>query len=202
MKLSKADITAIANSVGLGYPEFKAFITVESGGLGFDPATGKIIIQFEPTWFHRYLDKAGIPHKFSVEVLPNKRKQYAVSTDKVSFDNGVEGQAGEWEAFNKAWQIHPQSAMLSTSIGCMQIMGFHYSMLGYKTVGEMWDTFKKGEYQQIAAGARFLKANPALFHAVATRNWPRAAYFYNGEGYEANHYDVHLAAAYTAALRD
>lgn len=39
--------------------------------------------------------------------------------------------------------------MKSTSIGLGQIMGFHYALLGYKTVGEMWDDAKKGLVNQV-----------------------------------------------------
>lgn len=196
MKLTPREISTIANSIGLDYATFMAFISVESGGTGFDPTTGKIIIQFEPTWFHRYLLKLGIPHKFGTELSETGKKEYFVEAKGIRFDNAVEGQSGEWEAFNKAFAIHPQAAMLSTSIGLMQIMGFHYALLGYKSVGEMWDTLKQSEYNQVAAGARFIRATVPLYKALLNRDWAKAAYYYNGEAYKTYSYDTKLANAW------
>jgi len=49
--------------------------------------------------------------------------------------------------------------MKSTSIGLMQIMGFHFSELGFKTVGEMWDYAKISEKNQIELALKFIKNN-------------------------------------------
>ena len=93
-----------------------AFISVETGGKGFDDITGKIIIQFEPAWFR-------------------KKAPYTPS-GKWSV-NRVERQAKEWEAFNDAFRKNPDAAMQATSIGIGQIMGFHYARLGFKSVGDI-----------------------------------------------------------------
>ena len=37
----------------IDFASILAFISVETGGLGFDKKTGKILIQFEPHWFKR-----------------------------------------------------------------------------------------------------------------------------------------------------
>ena len=70
-----------------------------------------------------------------------------------------------------------------TSIGLPQIMGFHWKLLGYKSVGEMSNDFKKGEYQQVLALARFIKASPALDKAIKTKNFHLIATYYNGKDY-------------------
>lgn len=163
MHLSKEQITGIAKSIGLEYADLMAFISVESGGLGFDSTTGKIIIQFEPSWF--------------------KRKSPYTPSGLWSL-NGVERQSKEWIAFNDAFRKNPNAAMESTSIGLGQIMGFHYKTLGYKSVGEMWDDAKKGEYQQVCQMANFIKANPALLKAIKTHDWHKVATLYNGAGYK------------------
>ena len=97
-------IKEVAKNFGIEPAMFLAFIEVESGGKGFDDATGKIIIQFEPVWFKR---KA--PYAPSGAWSVNK----------------VDVQAKEWIAFNDAFKINPTAAMESTSIGLPQIMGFH-----------------------------------------------------------------------------
>lgn len=196
MNLTREQITSIAQSVGLDYARLMAFISVESGGVGFDPATGKIIIQHEPHWMSKYLVQFRIPHKLSIEYSETGKKEYRITAGAITYDNGVEGQEGEWEAFNKAFQVHPEAAMLSTSIGLMQIMGFHWKLLGYKSVGEMWDSFKKGEFQQVSAGARFIQSQPALFKALIRKDWATVASLYNGPNYKVNNYDIKLEKAY------
>lgn len=195
MNLTKQHISDIAQSVGLDYPRLMAFISVESGGAGFAP-DGKIIIQFEPHVFSKYLTQFKVPHKLSIEYSEKGRKEYRITAKGVSFDNGVESQAGEWEAFNAAFKIHPEAAMLSTSIGLMQIMGFHWKKLGYASVGAMWDDFKKGEYQQVAGGARFIQSHAQLYKALVQKKWNLVAYYYNGENYALNNYDKKMEVAY------
>ena len=156
-------LTEIAKANGLTFAQLRAFIEVESGGIGFDRKTGKIIIQFEPVWFRR-------------------NEPFAPSG--AWSINKVDVQSKEWEAFNNAFKISPESAMKSTSIGLPQIMGFHYSRLGYKTVGAMWDDFKRGEYQQVLALVRFIKTDPKLYKALQNKDWHTVASIYNGAKYK------------------
>lgn len=161
-KITHEQIKEIAKNFGIKPAMFMAFIEVESGGKGFDEKTGKIIIQFEPHWFR-------------------KKAPYAPSG--VWSVNKVDVQSKEWIAFNDAFKKNPDAAMESTSIGLPQIMGFHWKLLGYKSVGEMWDDFKKGEYFQVLALARFIKASPALHAAIKTNNYHLIATYYNGKDY-------------------
>jgi hypothetical protein len=148
----------------------RAVLEIESGGYGFDPKTGKIIIQFEPHWFKKYTGKVIV--------------------------NGVEGQTKEWVAFNQAWKIDPQATMLSTSYGLAQIMGFNHLKLGYKTVGEMLDAFKASEENQVRGMLMFIKSNKKLHKAMIEKDWRTFAYFYNGPNYKLNDYDTKLSKAY------
>jgi len=116
-KLSLGDIQVIAGEFGLPTSSIRAIIDVESGGRGFDPLTGKIIIQFEPHWF--------------------KRKSPYTPSGLWSL-NGVERQAAEWVAFNDAYKKDGEAAMESSSIGLMQVMGFHWKLLYFKIANENW----------------------------------------------------------------
>jgi len=163
----------------------KAFIKVESGGKAFDEKTGKIIIQFEPSWF---------------------RKNAHFTPSGAWSLNGVERQSKEWKAFNSAFAINPDAAMESTSIGLPQIMGFHWERLGYESVGAMWDDFKKSEQHQIDALVRFIESDRMLLKAFVAKDWHKMAFYYNGAGYAAQAYrlgikpyDVQLKEAYEKA---
>lgn len=162
-KVTNEEIQSLANQYNIEFVALKAFIEVESGGRGFDPVTGKIIIQFEPSWFR-------------------KKAPYAPSGAWSL--NGVERQSREWIAFNEAFRLNPNAAMESTSIGLMQVMGFHYRKLGFKSVGEMWDHAKVSERNQVEQGILFIKATPALYKALQEKNWHLVAYYYNGSAYK------------------
>lgn len=201
MKVSKEEISKIAESIGTDYASLMAFISVESGGSGFDPKTGKIIIQFEPSWFRRLAivelkEYQRLKIRFdSGKILAGAEKKLLDNWNKV-LANKVEGQVAEWLAFNAAFAINPRIAMLSTSIGLMQIMGFNFDSCGFKTVNEMWDDFKTGEAAQIRGGAEFIKSKNLLHEALLNRNWSRVAYYYNGSNYAVNKYDIKMEAAH------
>lgn len=139
----------------------KAIIEVETGGKGFSD-TGKIIIQFEPAWF---------------------KKKAPFAPSGAWSVNKIDVQSKEWEAFNNAFSINPTAAMESTSIGLPQIMGFHWSRLGYKSVGAMWDDFKTGLKAQVKALVMFLETDSRLIKAVNEKDWHIVASIYNGSGY-------------------
>ena len=159
-----------------------AFIEVESGGKGFDDKTGKILIQFEPSWF----------------------KKLAPYTPSGNWSlNKVDVQSKEWIAFNDAYGKNPLKAMESTSIGLGQIMGFHYKRLGYASVGAMWDDAKKGLEQQIRQIAKFIDTDKNLQFALKTGDWHKVASIYNGSGYKEiarkygrEPYNISMAKAY------
>jgi len=162
-------IKNISTQFGIEPACIASFIATESGGLGFATDTGKIIIQFEPVWFKR-------------------KAPYAPSG--LWSVNKVDVQSKEWLAFNNAFSEDPNAAMQATSIGLGQIMGFNYSSLGYKSVGEMWDDAKKGIDRQIWQICKYITANIKLVSALKAHDWDSVASIYNGSGYKA------LAAKY------
>lgn len=159
-----------------------AFLEVETGGRGFDPATGKIIIQFEPAYF--------------------KRKEPFAPSGKWSI-NGVERQKAEWIAFNNAFSIDADSAMESTSIGLGQVMGDHWRRLGYSSVGEMWDDAKSGLDRQVWQVCKFISTDKKLEKALRGHGWSTVAYIYNGPKFKEMAkkwgrvpYDISMKTAY------
>lgn len=157
------------------------FIETETGGLGFNE-DGKIIIQFEPSWY---------------------RKLSTYAPSGLWSLNGVETQKKEWAAFNNAFSLDPEHAMQATSIGLGQIMGFHYKRLGYKTVGDMWDDAKKGLDRQIWQMCKFIATDIKLISCLKAHDWDGVATIYNGASYkkmaEKWHrlpYDKTMAIAY------
>lgn len=163
----------LAKEFGIGISKVKSIDEVESSGLGFDPKTGKIIIQFEPHYF--------------------KRISRLISG--IWTQNKVERQAKEWQAFNDAFAKNPKAAMESTSIGRMQVMGEHWKRLGFKSVNQMWDFAKDSEANQLWLGLKFIETDKRLFEAVRVWNTKKVAYYYNGKNYWIKGYDKKLTAA-------
>lgn len=141
-----------------------AFISVETGGKGFNEKTGKLIIQFEPIWM---------------------RKKAPFTPSGLWSVNKVDVQSKEWLAFNDAFRKNPEAAMQATSIGIGQIMGFHFKRLGYASVGAMWDDAKKGIQQQFNQLLLFIKTDTQLWYAIEAKDWDTVAKRYNGAGYKA-----------------
>lgn len=171
---TRQDVETLAKLHGYEFAALQAIIDVESGGHGFSE-DGKIIIQFEPSWF--------------------KRKSPYTPSGAWTL-NKVERQSQEWLAFNDAFQKDPTAAMLSTSIGLMQVMGFNFDITGFDTVNQFWDYCKESEANQIEAALRFIKSIPKLAAGLKRLDWKTVAFYYNGAAYRKFNYDTRLGAAY------
>ena len=85
--------------------------------------------------------------------------------------------------------------MKSTSWGAYQIMGDEYWRLGFESVSQMVDSFKKGEYEQLQGFAKFVMSKK-LVKALQQKNWALFARGYNGTNFSQNQYDKKLKEAY------
>lgn len=108
---------------------------------------------------------------------------------------GIAVSGSNQAAYDNADARNPTAAMLSTSWGRYQIMGFNYQVCGYKSVGDFVAGMKTGEQAQINAFVQFVKNN-GIADELQRHDWAGFAYRYNGAGYKANNYDVKLAIAY------
>ncbi len=147
-------------------PRLLSFIEVESGGRGFDPKTGKLVIQFE-----------SLPFSKATGIARSKDNNWAWD------ENVVDVQSKEWLAFNEAFKIDKIKAMESTSWGLPQIMGFNHKQAGYASVGDMLDDYKKGELNQVVSLIKFIQGSSRLYKAVMAADYDEIAATYNG----ANH---------------
>ena len=62
VNLTKNEVEQIAQTIDTDYASLLAFITVESGGAGFN-TDGKIIILFERAWFKKYVKARNVKDK-------------------------------------------------------------------------------------------------------------------------------------------
>jgi hypothetical protein len=168
--LTEADIIKVANLFEIDVRLVKTVLQVEASGKGFDEKTGLIKIQFEPYWFQRYTG--------------------------IRIANGVENQTKEWIAFKAAEKIDHTSALLSTSFGLMQTMGFNYKACGYKNVDHLLVDYMLGEFYQLKGGLAFITSKPKMYFALKKKDWKTFAFYYNGALYKKFSYDIKLDNAY------
>lgn len=167
-KLTIEEIESLANEFGLEAKTIRAVIQVECAGSGFMP-NGDIKIQFEPHIFKRYTGHI--------------------------IDNKVEIQSEEWAAYKEAKAINWEAALLSTSWGMGQVMGFNFKAAGYSSVHEMVADFKTGEKAQLKGMLNFIKNN-RIIDELQRKDWAGFAKIYNGAGYKQFNYDTRLKEAY------
>ncbi len=174
--MTHQDIQTVACEFKIPVDNLRKVVAVESGGHGFDEHTGKILIQFEPSWFKK--------------LFPIWRNFAGIWAN-----NGVERQPQEWLAFNNAFTKNPTVAMESTSIGLGQIMGYHWKKLGFTSVGAFWDFCKKSEFNQLRMMGKFITLTPKMYKALQIGDWETFAYYYNGSQYKKFNYAERLRTA-------
>lgn len=199
-KLQPSDIVALSSQYHIGVAIIKTILEVESSGEGFSE-NGKIKIQFEPHIFARYLTKKNIPFVINTMLNEKGKKEYVISSGEVSFANGVDTQKNEWVAYGEACKIDVECALLATSFGLGQIMGFNYSLAGYKSVKDMVKDFELSEYNQVKGMLTFIKNQPQMWKALVEKNWGKFKNLYNGVGDQGGNYALKLAETYNKHAR-
>lgn len=193
LQITKNQIIEIAKEFQVDYPSTKAVILKESSGSGFQ--NGRILIQFEPHVFSAELTKRKIKHDLEVikkdsRGLKTYKLTAFIGDREITIVNGVETQTPEWKTFEIACQIHRESALLATSYGMGQIMGFNYRLAGFRDqyngsgvmissgVETMFKLFSESEYYQVRGMFNFIKAY-GLIDELQRKDWKGFAAGYN-----------------------
>ena len=193
-KLSKEDIIAVANSLGVEPAAMKAVIDVEAAGEGFDKQ-GRPTILFEPHIFWRQLTDIN---------YITKRNELSKSYPGIlspTWDKNLYKLGNSYDKLAKGSELHWEAAHNSCSWGLGQIMGFNATKIGYATLKEFVDDMYESEAKQLKAMGMFLKAN-GLISKLKAKDWAGFARGYNGKEYAKNQYDIKLATAYTKAIKN
>jgi hypothetical protein len=131
-----------------------AVFCVESK-IAYNPATGLVIIRFEPAVFKR---QAG---------------------QSVSYSRG--GQQHEWQNLAQAYEVDAEAALLSTSYGLPQLMGFNWQVTPHPSVAAMVLAFQDSCVEQVAGFFGFVENN-GLVQYIANADWRGFTKRYNGPG--------------------
>lgn len=163
-----------------------AVLCVESSGKGLG-SDGRMIIRFENHVFWRYWGKSNTEefqnHFAFDEKKPWRGHRFRDSTEERWKSVHGKGQAKEWEVFEFARSRHPRFSMYSISMGMPQIMGFNHRRIGYKSVGQMFASFKRGEAYHIIGLFDFVATGESdLLSVLRKKDFLAFAREYNGPG--------------------
>ena len=174
---TQEDIARIAGRLGASAAQLRAVASVESSGGGFD-MQGRPKILFERHLFHRLTDG-----KFSVAPF--------------SQSGGGGYSESSWDKLGAACAKDPDAAFSACSWGKFQVLGMHWSKLGYASPWDLAHSMTTGEAAHYELFARYIEAfglkdalrsvtsDPASCRAFATG--------YNGPGYKKFAYDTRIA---------
>lgn len=184
------DICRVSESIDVDPCIIQAICNIESSGSGFS-RDGRIKIQFEGHVFYRELRKRGIdPNKYNTDgrnkdiIYPRFTRRYVLRQD------------AEHDQYARASVINEECAILSTSWGAFQIMGFNYSTCGYRSPFEFRDEMLMGNKAQLDSLIKFLKGKSGMVNALRTLNFDGIALRYNGSEYHKTNYHNKLKKQY------
>ncbi|WP_294329091.1 N-acetylmuramidase domain-containing protein [uncultured Sphingomonas sp.] len=178
--LTQAGFDTVHARLGGDAASLWSLLSVETRGFGFLPDRRPKIL------FERHIFAARTGGRFSAG-YPD------LSNPKAG---GYSGGAAEYQRLKRAMLLDRRAALDSASWGLGQVMGFNAAKIGYPSVDAMVSAFADGEDAQLQGCAGFLTANAALHDAYKAQKWARVAFFYNGNQYAKNKYDVKLEAAH------
>lgn len=201
--LTGGDFDMAALKLNCLIAQIRAVDEVESGGGWFDDVRADILDLDGPGGFldgpelpkilfeaHQFSKRTG--HRFD-DSHPN------LSSRKWNRALYVGGQ-GEWARLHRAMQLDEVAALMSTSVGRYQIMGFNHHLAGFDSVRVFWDAMKRAEVYHLDAFVLFIinsKLAPMLRRISANpEDCAPFALGYNGPGYRTNRYHEKIAKAF------
>jgi len=189
--LNNQSFVNIAKEFDLNPAHIRAIFEVEAGGKsGFlkEDSTKPITLE-EGHIFYKYAKKKGL----NVEELCKKYPTICYPRwVKTYYKKGL----AEYARYELAKSVDEECAMLATSFGIGQLMGFNYASCGYKSVKDFVKAMHESEEKQLRAMCMFIKSNRKMFNALKKQDWSTFASLYNGSGYKQNKYDIKLQLAY------
>lgn len=177
--ISDGQKQAFADRLGVSLRQLAAVAEVESSGGGFDKL-GRPKILFERHFFHRLTSGKWSPMSFSLAQAGGYNED-------------------SWEKLLAACGRDPDAAFSSASWGRFQVMGAHWSALGYSSPYALAASTVTGEAAHFDLLCRFIERNNMAGAMRAISADPEAcrafARGYNGPKYADGRYHEKLAKA-------
>jgi len=181
------EISLLAESMGVDPAALLAVAEVESGNRPFDTVNGKLmpLIRWEGHYFYR--------------LVPASLKKVAVARGLAHPSAGgipnPKSQQSRYDLLDRAKKIDEVAALSSCSWGLGQVMGAHWSWLGYANAQDLVEDACSGVVGQVKLMSKFIQRSK-LTDEMRNRDWAGFARQYNGSGYKKMAYDTKMAASY------
>ena len=182
--LSGPCLDQLSASLATDLPSLWAVMTVETSGCGYLPDRRTKIL------FERHVFSELTRHRYDAD--------FPDISNRAPGGYGASG-ANQYVRLERAMKLDESKALLATSWGLGQVMGFNADRAGYSNVGAMVAAFRDSEDRQVEAMASFIRSKN-LAGALRQGNWAEFAKQYNGANYKVNDYDGKLARYYARYL--
>jgi hypothetical protein len=181
--LVEEDFQHAAAALGCSVAAIKAVAEVESRHSGFNP-DGSPVTLFEG---HKF-------HQFTGGRFDNAHRTLSYPTwTRVHYGRTWEE---EQLRLQVAITLDRKAALMATSWGKFQLMGFNYGVCGYVDLEVFVTDMRRSEREHLMAFVAFVK-NQGLDDELRDLKWASFALRYNGRSYAENKYDLKMAQAYT-----
>ncbi|MCH5225741.1 MAG: N-acetylmuramidase family protein [Muribaculaceae bacterium] len=181
LHLTEEDFILVAEELDVEVAAIKAVVEIEAGKAmkGFW-APGIPVINFDPTMYQKYRNKAQNREGAKGEKVPEGLSGYALK---------------EWTQLINARKTNAQGANLGTFWGMFQIGGFNYKLCGCESVDEFVKRMAYSELEQLQLFAIFI-TNSGMLESLRKKDWRTFARKYNGPSYASRGYHTKMAKAY------
>ena len=188
--ITENDFKELAEQFNIEIAALKAIFKVEAGGKsGFLKEDPNIPVTLEEGHiFYKYLQNK---HRNASEIAQKYPTICYKTWTKQYYKTGL----NEYKRYLKAAEIDEECAMLATSWGMGQCMGFNYKECGYKSVKEFVNAMYESERNQLLAMCNFIKSNNKMYKALKNKDFNTFASIYNGSG-QVEYYASKLKQAY------
>ncbi|WP_265518533.1 N-acetylmuramidase domain-containing protein [Nitratireductor luteus] len=169
-----------------------ALVEVESAGRTHVLVDGRKepLIRFEAHYFDRRLE----------DETRQRARDEGLASPRAGAVRNPPSQAARWALLERACRIDRNAAYESVSWGIGQVMGAHWSRLGYENVEALVAAARSGVEGQLRLTLRYI-AMAGLANALKEKDWQAFARGYNGLGYARNGYHLKLSLAYRRHAR-
>lgn len=180
-------ISSIAESRGINSAALSAVVAVESGGVLYAKVDGLAVpvIRIEGHYFDR--------------LVPAKKQKQArdagLASPKVGAVKNPKSQEYRYHMFQRMCDIDKDAAIMSCSWGVGQVMGVHWSKLGFASADDFRVFIMAGLKNQIEVMIRFIEY-VGLLDELRRQDWAGFARGYNGPAYKKNNYHIKMAQAF------
>jgi hypothetical protein len=166
-------ITTTAETMGIPRAALAAVVKLESRGSGFSSRNGdRVTIRFEN---HVFWSRWGKCHSTQYDMHfdfdsnhKTRHKINGITSEEGWIPFPHTSQAQDWEVFNFARHLNEDAAIMSTSFGAGQVMGFNYEKVGYNTPVEFFTAVSTSLEAHLRAMAEYIRNTEACFDAVQT----------------------------------